>query len=82
MSRFLRLKNCLLNVSQIRYINIKPDEYKISLIGSELNGTFMLGSGGFNSDNTTITVCKKEDLEDFTIVSDWMLAEKNNNVWR
>jgi hypothetical protein len=69
-------------VSQIRYININPDEYKILLIGSEVNGTFMFGSGGFNSDNTTITVSKKENIEDYTIVSDWMLAEKTNNVWR
>ena len=23
----------------------------------------------------------QEDIEDYTIVSDWMLAEKNNNVW-
>jgi hypothetical protein len=82
MSQFLRLKNCLVNVSQIRYINIKPDEYKILLISSELNGTFMFGSGGFSSDNTSITVSKKENIEDYTIVSDWMLAEKNNNVWR
>lgn len=81
MSRFLRLKNCLVNVNQIRYINIKPDEYKISLIGSELKGVFIYGSGSIDSDNTTITVSKKEDIEDYTIVYDWMLAEKNNNVW-
>jgi len=81
MSRFLRLKNCLVNVNQIRYININPDEYKISLIGSELKGVFMFGSGTIYSDNTTITVSKKEHIEDYTIVSEWMLAEKNNNVW-
>jgi hypothetical protein len=68
-------------VNQIRYININPDEYKISLIGSELKGVFMFGSGTIYSDNTTITVSKKEHIEDYTIVSEWMLAEKNNNVW-
>ena len=82
MSRFLRLKHCLLNVNQIRYIDIKPDEYKISLIGSELKGFLMFGSGSIDSDNTRIMVCKKEHLEDYTIVTDWLLAEKTNNVWR
>ena len=82
MSRFLRLKSCLLNVNQIRYIDIKPDEYKISLIGSELKGFLMFGSGSIDSDNTRIRVCKKEHLEDFTIVSEWLVAEKTNNVWR
>ena len=82
MSRFLRLKSCLLNVNQIRYIDIKPDEYKISLIGSELKGFLMFGSGSIDSDNTRIRVCKKEHLEYYTIVTDWLLAEKTNNVWR
>lgn len=81
MSRFLRLKHCLLNVNQIRYIDIKPDEYKIALIGSELKGFLMFGSGSIDSDNTRIKICKKENLEDFTIVSDWLLSEKHNNVW-
>ena len=81
MSRFLKLTNFLVNVNQIRLIEITPDKYKISLIGSELKGFFMFGSGGFNSVNDVIDVCKKEDIADYKIVSDWLLSEKHNNVW-
>ena len=41
----------------------------------------MFGSGAFDSTDTHIRVCKKEHLEDFTIVSEWLLSEKHNNVW-
>jgi len=82
MSRFLRLTNFLVNVNQIRLIEITPDKYKISLISSEFKGFMLLGSGNINTDNTNIDICKKEHIKDYTIVSDWLLAEKTNNVWR
>ena len=81
MSRFLRLTNLLVNVNQIRLIEIKPDKYKSRLISSDLNGFIMRGSGSINTDSTNIDVCKKEHIKDYTIVSDWLLAEKHNNVW-
>jgi len=81
MSRFIRLTNFLVNVNQIRLIEITPDKYKISMIPHHISGTVILGSGSINTDNTNIDICKKEHIKDYTIVSDWLLAEKNNNVW-
>ena len=81
MTRFLRLTNMLLNVNQIRLIEIRPDKYKIKMIPHHINGSIILGSGGFNSVNDVIDVCKKEDIADYKIVSDWLLSEKHNNVW-
>lgn len=82
MSRFLRLKSCFVNVNHIRFINIKPDEYDIKIAGDEVKGFLMLGSGTLDTGNTYLKLNKKDDLEDYNTVSEWMLSEKNNNVWR
>jgi hypothetical protein len=79
MSRFLKLTNMLLNVNQIRLIYIKPDEYIIKMIAHQIKGYFMFGSGGFESDDNYINICKKENLEDYKIITDWILSGKNNN---
>ena len=81
MSRFLRLTNLLFNVNQIRKIEIKPNEYKIHLIPSELSGFTLVGSGTFQSAAETYTISEKNNETDYKIVSDWILAEKTNNVW-
>ena len=81
MSRFLRLTNFLINVNQIRKIDIKPNEYKIHLIPSEISGFTLVGSGTFQSAAERYTVSEKENETDYKIVSDWILAEKTNNVW-
>ena len=81
MSRFLRLTNFLVNVNQIRLIEITPDKYKIRMIPHHISGNAIFGSGGFSSIHNDISICKKEDITDYTIVSNWLLAEKNNNVW-
>ena len=81
MARFLKLTNFLVNVNQIRLIEIRPDKYKIKMIPHHINGFTFFGSGGFNSVNDVIDVCKKEHIADYTIVSDWLISEKHNNVW-
>ena len=81
MSRFLRLTNYLINVNQIRRIDIKSNEYKIHLIPSELSGFILAGSGTFESEGECYTVSQKDHNTDYKIVSDWILAEKTNNVW-
>jgi hypothetical protein len=81
MSRFLRLTNLLFNVNQIRRIDIKPNEYKIHLIPSELSGFIFLGSGTFQSAAETYTVSEKENETDYKMISEWILNEKTNNVW-
>ena len=81
MSRFLRLTNLLINVNQIRRIDIKPNEYKIHLIPSELSGFMLLGSGTFQSAAERYTVSEKENETDYKMISEWILNEKTNNVW-
>jgi hypothetical protein len=71
----------LFNVNQIRRIDIKLNEYKIHLIPSELSGFIFLGSGTFQSAAETYTISEKNNETDYKIVSDWILAEKSNNVW-
>ncbi len=81
MSRFLRLTNFLFNINQIRRIDIKPNEYKIHFIPSELSGIIFLGSGTFQSAAETYTVSEKENETDYKMISEWILNEKTNNVW-
>ena len=81
MSRFLRLTNLLINVNQIRKIDIKPNEYKIHLIPSELSGFMLLGSGTFQSAAERYTISEKEHETDYKMISEWILNEKTNNVW-
>ena len=81
MSRFLRLTNLLINVNQIRRIDIKPNEYKIHLIPSELSGFMLLGSGTFQSAAERYTISEKEHETDYKMISEWILNEKTNNVW-
>ena len=81
MSRFIRLTHFLINVNQIRKIDINPNEYKIHLIPSELSGFMLLGSGTFQSAAERYTISQKDHETDYKIVSDWILAEKSNNVW-
>ena len=79
MSRFLRLTNMLLNVNQIRLIEITPDKYKIRMIAHHISGFTFFGSGGFDSYNHDFNCCKKENSIDYKIISEWLLAEENNN---
>ena len=81
MSRFLRLTNLLINVNQIRKIDIKPNEYKIHVIPSELSGFMLRGSGTFQSAAERYTISEKEHETDYKMISEWILNEKTNNVW-
>ena len=81
MSRFLRLTNYLINVNQIRKIEIKPNEYKIHLMPDKFSGMLLAGSGSFTYSSEFYTVSEKEHILDYKIVTDWILCEKNNNVW-
>ena len=81
MSRFIRLTHFLINVNQIRKIDINPHEYKIHLIPSELSGFMLLGSGTFQSAAERYTVSEKENETDYKMISEWILNEKTNNVW-
>ena len=79
MSRFLRLTNMLLNVNQIRLIEISPDKYTIRMNSHHINGIVLFGSGWFDSYSHNFDCCKKEHSTDYKIISDWLEKEENNN---
>jgi hypothetical protein len=86
-SRFLRLTTVLINVNQIRRIDMPPGVYKIHLIPSELQGFTLLGAGYLTSQSELYTVSEKDHILDYKIVTDWLQNDKNdkndknNNVW-
>jgi hypothetical protein len=81
MSRFLKLTNFLINVNQIRRIDMPPGAYKIYLMPCEYTGFHFMGSGYITSAAESYTVSEKDHILDYKIVTDWILCEKNNNVW-
>jgi hypothetical protein len=75
MSRFLKLRNIIINVNHIRFISFQSKKYKIDFAANCFNGYWMLGSGQVNSSNYELNICEKEDPEDYKIVTEWV----NNN---
>jgi hypothetical protein len=76
--RFLRLTNFLINVNQIRRIDISPGIYKMHLIPSELSGFTLVGSGSFQSSAETYTVIEKDNTIDYKIITEWIKNNENN----
>ena len=74
-SRFLRITHYLINVNQIRRIDINPGVYKIHLIPTELSGFTLVGSGTFKSSAETYTVIEKDNIIDYKLIDEWI----NNN---
>ena len=78
-SRFLRLTHFLLNVNQIRRIDINPGVYRIHLIPTELSGFTLVGSGTFQSSAETYTVIEKDNIIDYKLIDEWIKNNENNN---
>ena len=79
-SRFLRITHCLINVNQIRRIDINPGVYKIHLIPTELSGFTLVGSGTFQSSAETYTVIEKDNIIDYKLIDEWIKNNENKNV--
>ena len=77
-SRFLRITHCLINVNQIRRIDINPGVYKIHLIPTELSGFTLVGSGTFQSSAETYTVIEKDNRIDYKLIDEWINNNENN----
>ena len=77
-SRFLRLTSFLLNVNQIRRIDINPGAYKIHLIPTELSGFTLVGSGTFQSSAETYTATEKDNIIDYKLIDEWIKNNENN----
>ena len=71
-SRFLRLKTVVINTAHINKITIKPHMYYIHMNRPYNNGFMLLGGGGFNTDYDRFDICKKNDPEEYHIVSNWL----------
>jgi len=77
-SRFLRITHCLINVNQIRRIDINPGLYKIHLIPTELSGFTLVGSGTFQSSAESYTGTEKDDRIDYKLIDEWINNNENN----
>jgi len=77
-SRFLRLTSFLINVNQIRRIDINPGVYKIHLMPSEFSGFTLIGSGSFQSSAEAFLATEKDHSTDYKIISDWINNNENN----
>ena len=83
-SRFLRLTSFLLNVNQIRRIEISPGAYKIQLIPNEIKGLTIMGTGYFTSETESYTATEKDNTIDYKIIDEWIKNienSKNEKVW-
>ena len=77
-ARFLRLTNFLVNVNQIRRIEIHPGAYKIHLIHDDLKGVTFMGTGYFTSQSESYTATEKDHITDYKIIADWINNNENN----
>ena len=80
-ARFLRLTNFLVNVNQIRRIEIHPGAYKIHLIHDDLKGVTFMGTGYFTSQSESYTATEKDHITDYKIIADWINNNENNKKY-
>ncbi len=79
MSKFLKLTQILINKNFIHHININKDKIIIHLMTNEINSILLFGSGGSESYNTKVEVCKTKNLDDFKTVTDWINNDLQKN---
>lgn len=75
--RFLKLKDIVINTRHIKYINIQPKKYVINL-GQYNYGGFFFGTGPIACNPKNITVCAKNDPEEYAIVNQWLNTLTND----
>ena len=76
MSKFIRLKNFIINTNYIQSIVINPNKYNIHLMSNKFDGSIWcvpgFGTGTIYSYNYEIEVCETKHSSDYKIVSDWI----------
>ena len=77
MVGFLKLATILIRISQIKYISHKNDRYTINLMDKGQEGVFVIAVGFMDACKDKITICKKKDADDYTILKKWV-DEQNN----
>ena len=83
-SRFLRLTNFLVNVNEIRRIDMLPGSYKIHLMPNDVKGLTLMGTGFFTSQSESYTATEKDNTIDYKIIDEWIKNienSKNEKVW-
>ncbi len=76
MSKFIKLKNLIININYIQSIIIKPNKYYINIMTNKIEGSSWKvaasGIGNFQSYNYEVQVCEFKNSTDYNIVSNWI----------
>ena len=84
MSKFIKLKNLIININYIQTIVVKPNKYYINVVSNKLDGTSwnvpVFGFGTISSYNTEIEVCETKHSSDYKIVSRWI--DKHSHAFK
>ena len=76
MSKFIKLKNLIININYIQTIVIKPNKYCINVMSNKFDGSNwsspIFGIGDVSSSNFEIEVCKTKHACDYKKISDWI----------
>lgn len=88
MSRFIKLSNTIINVSNISKIKsyTKPSaQHHIEFINDNFNGFTIFGWGIWRSNPESIIIFKDNEPEDYKIISEWIdkiepVSKSNNST--
>ena len=72
MTRFIKLSLAIINTSHISTIINKNDKYLLYFSISRIDGLFIFGGGNITSNVHKIEICKKENSDEYKIISDWI----------
>lgn len=78
MSKFIRIKNIIININYIQSIsvNVNPNTYYIRMASNSFEGSSwkfgIVGLGTISSHNSEITICETNDQEDYKKVTKWI----------
>ena len=69
---FLKLNKLIINTNTIKSIAISNSQYHINFINQNITGFIIYGSGNIESHENSITICEKNNPQDYKIVSNWI----------
>lgn len=74
MSKFLKFSNRIVNTAFIRSVDIDKNvpKYTLHLGNMHTTGTFIFGSGGFNSQESQVYATKTEHPESYATIEKWV----------
>ena len=76
MSKFIKLKNLIININYIQTILIKPNKYYIHVLSNKFDGSNWsitgFGMGTISSYHSEIEICETKHSSDYKKISDWI----------